>query len=373
MSQPTRQELDKHDIEKMTRAAKYGDFETALGIIRKKVYLINCIPDGRRWSVLHQAVYWDNCEVIKKLIAYPNCDINIRAKEDRCSKKRNGKTPVELAKDRKSNCLQLLQEKLDLKEETFLVLENDSLPESAIYYYQIAASYLDPKKLQPLDIEYTDLVEMCKKINQLLEADWKYAQQRIADCLRPFDYNAAIEILKAINLDSLKRKIVEIYTGNNIYRMVNAALRESHANRPVNDCLYLAAYTLFLQIILLFWNSIPPSTATSYRGTTLSKEQARQYKIGTKFAWMPFTSSSLEEKVSFYFMDNGKKAVKASFVIDNGQSSWWRPSKVAHLSEYDEKELLYPSGATFEVTDIKEWELEGYGFDFMEYHIKLLQ
>ena len=80
----------------MLSAAKHGNFKEALSIIAKKSYLINAIPAGRAWSVLHQAVYHDDIHAIKKLLQYPNCNVKIKAKRQKVGIE--GITPVELAR-----------------------------------------------------------------------------------------------------------------------------------------------------------------------------------------------------------------------------------------------------------------------------------
>lgn len=77
---------DAVDVNRLVEAAKYGDWETVWSIIGshdnvKKAYLINAIPENRRWGVLQQAVYWKNQEVLRKLLSFEECDSDTRVKK----------------------------------------------------------------------------------------------------------------------------------------------------------------------------------------------------------------------------------------------------------------------------------------------------
>ena len=56
-------EEEANDVNHLVEAARNGNWETVWSILGeptnvKKAYLINAIPENRRWGVLHQAVYW---------------------------------------------------------------------------------------------------------------------------------------------------------------------------------------------------------------------------------------------------------------------------------------------------------------------------
>jgi hypothetical protein len=68
------------------RAAKYGHWKEVWKILGhpsnpRKPFLFNCIPENRRWGVLHQAIWWNNLAVVRKLLKFNTCDIDIKAKE----------------------------------------------------------------------------------------------------------------------------------------------------------------------------------------------------------------------------------------------------------------------------------------------------
>ena len=71
---------DNKDLENAVSAAKYGNWKRCLDIITKKPKLINCIPESRSWAILHQAVYWNDIEVTKQLLAIDTCDAKVKSR-----------------------------------------------------------------------------------------------------------------------------------------------------------------------------------------------------------------------------------------------------------------------------------------------------
>lgn len=64
-------EDDSASLKRLLETAKFGQWDEVWSIIGtpanpKKQYLLNCIPEDRRWGVLHQAVYFNNTDVVKK-------------------------------------------------------------------------------------------------------------------------------------------------------------------------------------------------------------------------------------------------------------------------------------------------------------------
>lgn len=79
-------EEDHKDIQDLFAAAKMSNWKAAWRILGSperplKPYLINLIPENRRWGVIQQAVWWNNQSVIRTLLKFPTCDKNLSAKE----------------------------------------------------------------------------------------------------------------------------------------------------------------------------------------------------------------------------------------------------------------------------------------------------
>lgn len=74
-------EQDQKDMDLLLESAKFGRWEIVWGILEKKPFLINCCPENRRWTVLQQAVWWNNTEIITKLLKMPTIDTYGTAKQ----------------------------------------------------------------------------------------------------------------------------------------------------------------------------------------------------------------------------------------------------------------------------------------------------
>ena len=89
---------DNAALAEAVKAAKWGDFNTALSILRSKPYLINCIPENRSWGVLHQAVWWNKPDIVKKILKIIPCDAEIKTKKARNNDAPPSSTPMQVAK-----------------------------------------------------------------------------------------------------------------------------------------------------------------------------------------------------------------------------------------------------------------------------------
>ena len=85
---------DAKDVSEMVLAAKNGEWSKVYYIVDRKPYLINCIPEDRAWGALHQSAWWNNKDAVTKLLACPNCDSEIKTKQDRANESGPGKTPL---------------------------------------------------------------------------------------------------------------------------------------------------------------------------------------------------------------------------------------------------------------------------------------
>ena len=86
---------DAKDYAQMVLAAKYGRWSEVYGVLDRKPRLINGIPEERTWGALHQAAWWKSDDAVKKLLAYPTCDSEIRTKKN--NETDAGKTPLWVA------------------------------------------------------------------------------------------------------------------------------------------------------------------------------------------------------------------------------------------------------------------------------------
>lgn len=106
------------------------------------------------------------------------------------------------------------------------------------------------------------------------------------------------------------------------------------------------------QLLLLFWDQLHRERRVTYRRMRVSREDLHQYRVGTKFAWMSFVSSSVEVEKALNFptrlTTSGDENVM--FKIDNSSECQWQPRNIERYARYMERERVYPAGAKFLVT-----------------------
>jgi hypothetical protein len=135
---------------------------------------------------------------------------------------------------------------------------------------------------------------------------------------------------------------------NGLYRKVNEALRREGLQqyKAKGDDLELGPHALLLDVLLFYWPELAPGVATStYRGMHLNETDVEMYKVGTKFVWLSFVSSSTAKDASY--------TGNVKFEVDNStpDAELWRPRSIKMFSDFpEEEEALYPAGAEFEVT-----------------------
>jgi hypothetical protein len=111
-------QTDADEINSLLYAAKMGHWNVVWKILGhpsnpRKPFLLNCIPENRRWGVLHQAIWWNNLAVVSKLLQFSTCDIDIKAKEGVSEiGPSGGKTAEEIASGfERTEIVKLLQRK----------------------------------------------------------------------------------------------------------------------------------------------------------------------------------------------------------------------------------------------------------------------
>ena len=374
MSTKERISRDHEDTSKFVLSAKNGMWNEAFDILESKPYIINAIPQERAWSALHQAVFQDDHDVVEKLLLFETCDSEIKAKRDLNNDGWASMTPLQLAEANSCSCQEVLlhhSQKDSMKTEVTLVPEDQgsAFLENGIPYYDLASSFLRHDIVSSMKLEKSTFLYLTKEMYKLLERDWEYVQHTIRECLYPFDMMVADHVAEASSADDLKERLIWIYTCNRVYKEVNAALRRaSETEFPVSDDLLLSLYSLFLTAVLLHWTELKRVQATTFRGLTLPEDQANLYQRGTKFHWLPFTSSTREKSQAIQFSFHEDTGLSALFVINNSDVSVWSPRDIVpySINGPDFLEVVHPSCAKFLVTDVKELS------DYTEYHIQLL-
>ncbi|KAJ8298499.1 hypothetical protein KUTeg_025030 [Tegillarca granosa] len=122
-------ELDNKEINDMVLAAKQGNWNHVWSTLDKKPYLVNCIPEQRAWSALHQAIFHGGLEAVQRLVEDYEADITICTKPDKAHAAEPGTDALTLAKElgRKVIYDYLLkytvERRMQLRVKTFLISE----------------------------------------------------------------------------------------------------------------------------------------------------------------------------------------------------------------------------------------------------------
>jgi len=364
-------EEEANEVNHLVEAAKNGQWETVWSILGeptnvKKAYLINAIPENRRWGVLHQAVYWKKKEVLTKLLEFKACDTKTRAK----------KCMSECGPTDKMDALELAEKYGYASIGSIIFRHSISSPyEKTIPTFQPYDNYNDntglcllsvtlssykqafhPAPINPnksvIDILSDIFKDLCKNENR-----WIKVRDVVADSVYPISEEQSQAISNCSNRVEFFTQVVRAYTDedNSIYAYLNMAFRRQKQTgyRPSGDDLAMGPYCVMYQMLLLFWNLKAESRHT-YRKMKLSTDDSDQYKIGTKFIWQSIVSSALRKKHTHNFPSQGTSGpITVLFTIDNSVECLWQPKNIEELAVYEETERTYPAGSKFAVTERK--------------------
>ena len=339
-------------MKKAVLFAKFADWRTVFNILERKPYLINSVPEGRTWAILHQAVWWNDLSVVKRLLTIPNCDVKVKTKPN--SEHGYSLSPREVA------------EQMGGRDEVKMVLEKHEkdewkrrFPDDLLRYvsYQDGAKILDrlplfmmavinyrKTLLNPETSPKDHLVGLMRQIMQQEDIHWSDVKEQLYLTLYGVDRRAADEIREAGSEEELFEQIVRFYTGGKYQLINNAVARDfGEIERPIRaEDLSLALYDLMLDCILMYWSDLRAVSKYTFRGVSKNLD----FQIGSRIMFTHFLSSSLEEAVASMFV--GEEGT--IFVFDNSAESPHRPKSIEHLSVFPgEREYLYALGAEFEV------------------------
>lgn len=361
-------QVDAEEINALLYAAKNGQWNVVWKILGhpskpRKPFLLNCIPENRRWGVLHQAIWWNNYSVVNKLLQFPTCDIRIKAKEGVSEiGPTGGKSAEEIASGfKRTEIAQLLKNNVSRigaqAPETFHPLSS-GLEDYVLSLLKVTlAAY--KTAFQPQQIESKTFNDLLREVWQNVNAvpgRWKVARDKVAEAA----YVVCEETCN--NIKACKRKqefyeaIINAYTieENYLYDHLNTALRRQRQAdyMPTADDLALGPYVLMYQLLLLFWNKLRKESSITYRRMRVSATDLEKYQVGTKFAWMSFVSSSVELEKAVMFPTCGPSGDKIIvFTIDTSTPSHWQPRNIEKFAMYMERERVFPAGAKFLVTN----------------------
>eukprot|EP00794_Sanderia_malayensis_P020050 gene20050-22017_t len=350
-------EEDNKDVREAVHAAKYGDWNKVYNIIGKKNYLVNCIPEGRSWAMLHQAVYWNNKTAVNFLLKLKTCDALIKTKRCRDELVPPSSTAIAIAN------------KMEGREEVKnLIQQNINYSRNARFSQHISykLSRKDGKKVMdhlPLFVKeiamYKDTLVGEKKhvkqhlidiLNQIFKNEheqhhWDKIEGQLHQSLYGFDKDAADKIGEAASEEKFFDELIRLYTGNWVYNEVNKAIaREFNKDyNPSAEDLALGLYAMLLDVTITFWSKLGTTSGKTYRGVG---NQYGEYKVGDEIMFTTMVSCSGLEGVARGFAGSDGTL----FTIYNSADASTRPKYIRGYSDHQsEDEYVYAIGTEFRV------------------------
>lgn len=352
--------------------AKSGQWEIVWKVLGspsapKKGYLINVIPENRRWGVLHQSVYWQNKNILYKLLSFKSCDPQTLTKQ--CTSE-CGDTSRFTAKDvansyghssmvavldthpgtetRFEEQIPTFQSCSEFDEQHCLGLISITL---AAYKNAFHPSPIDPNK---------SITQVLKDVWDEINSSntrWSNVRDVVADAVYPVCAENSSKIKHSKTRKQFFVAIINTYTleENYMYTYLNTAFRRQKKNNytPTGNDLAIGPYAVVYQMLLLFWQELPRENQTTYRRMIFKKSDLAKYKIGVKFVWSSVVSSSTVMTYAVAFPTCGPSGdIPVVFAIDNRAAGWKQPRNIEKYATYMECERTYPAGASFEVTRI---------------------
>ena len=363
------QKDDADQIRAMLISAKGGIWDVVFDILENKPYLVNCISSDRAWGVLHQAAWMNNFSVVQCLIRIPGCDPTIKTKQDSARKHGPGKTPRDLS----TNCC--IQSYLLEAERRSMIRTQMVHPPTCVFIQNeseltgssIRLALFCFKKVLCTQLDFDDsytFTFIMKTIFEECLTNWVRIKNEISLALEVDNFQMS-QILKSGfnggsygNIDTMEEffsRVIKVYTDGreNIYKSLTKtlALQGNPFHAPKGCDIALSSYAILLNAILMNWKGLNKCKRRTYRCMGLGPYNLSLYRVGMKFSWLNFSSSSVQRDVAEGFGIPG--LIPVTFIIENKSTNRWAARYIsAHSSFPGEDECLYPCGTTFIVTGV---------------------
>ena len=355
-------------IEKLLIGAKNGKWEHVWEVLGthvqpRKSYLINVIPQKRRFSVLHQAVSWNNVDVLKRLLTFMICDVSISTKL--CISDRgeyNIQTAEGLAQHKGYHSLVAV-----LKDHVSHFGNSDNIPTFNSYsefneqfglglISLTLAAYKEAFHPTKIDTNksVTDVLKSIWTDIQTSQSRWREIRDVVADAVVPVCRENSQNIKDCKTRHELFVAIINTYTleENYMYTYLNMAFRRQRQEKyePTGADLALGPFAVVYQMLLLFWSELHREGTTTYRRMKLKHADCNEYTKGKRFVWPSVVSSSTVRECAVAFPTCGVAGdVAVVFTIDNSTPCNRQPRNIERYASYMEHERTYPAGSRFQV------------------------
>mmetsp|Transcript_144517 Transcript_144517/g.269362 ORF Transcript_144517/g.269362 Transcript_144517/m.269362 type:complete len:826 (-) Transcript_144517:15-2492(-) len=348
----------EQEAQELLDTVKDGEFSEALESVKAKPYLINLRPDVQQHGLIHQAVWWNNRDVLEDLL---------KLKANPRAGTKDGKNALAVAKDRGHAELYALlrprpreatagREKCDHPEVRRRCEDDDaggSLRSfNASFARAVCMAPLIGDRHSAQDLDTAALKEIAAGLRAEAIA-LGMPTQVVSDLLgKEVDFCDRIE---NSDEDDAAATLVFVYTLQSfVYREVNKAARLRQEER-----LNLAPFMRGLHDALLSGENLQRYRGAVYRVMRLPDEIIEQYKVSlvdhraNLFSWEGFTSATTAAHTAYVnFEASGANVlviIEAPF--ENGGNTGgdsMNPVLVSSFSEYpDEDEVIFPLGQQF--------------------------
>ncbi|KAJ8298196.1 hypothetical protein KUTeg_024727 [Tegillarca granosa] len=372
-------DLDNKEIDEMVLSAKMGNFDRVFSILDRKPYIVNCIPEERAWSALHQAIFLGNLEYVVKLVEDYGADVSICTKADRAAAADPGTDALSLALKFSRKHIYNFLLKYTLIHKTALKRQDISYftlhKNGNVYpFYKYPLFKITLASYKTLFMKHNSLIDSKKHIVHIVEdvltntdISWKDAMTKVHSTLYGIDRSYSEYLLNAYSREDFFERIIRMHTEEILYHFVTPALiRQSHTPyKPLAADLAVGPFALMLSAVLLHWERLKPYSGCTYRG--VGGDVTDKYKPGQTFLFLYFVASSQNRRVAEFFAGEGDETVLGTiFIFDNSTPTKWQPRSIRKYSKFpDEEECLFPLGAEFRVESVNKKS--------HEIHLKLLQ
>ena len=326
----------------------------------KKSYLLNCIPEDKIWGVLHEAVNWNDIDVVSKILAYKNCDPLIKTKDQ----KTGHETPCEIAKRNQNISIQKLFTSQDNSYYTdrkplYIGQEGGLRMRSKVPRLVMMTLVAHKDSFHPrVVIPETPFMKMMRNVFQHIDSgeNWSVSRKRIVESYIGFDQIHRDGLLKCSTKEEFYSSVINLYLNSyDVYLDTNNLLRKD----AMSECMLNGAdiskgpFVLNLQTVLLYWQGLQRYPKVTYRHIMLNAVEASELTVGRVITFPSFTTSYYERDVALKYCRDIEPPGDYTHVlleINNSANCIWQPRKLMQ-DQGSGTEVIHPAGAMFKVTN----------------------
>ena len=322
-------------------------------------HLINVHNPETGMAPMHEAALAGDEKVITELMSYNACNIDIKTKEP--ASVGAGKTAIQITKSEhvtKQILCRLEEEKKKYNNQVPTCVDIQFAQLNLMYYVQGAMENYKICENRYTRNYFVSFPAMEERIFSFINTgdNWITVRDIVADEIGRINASERTIINRIENKTVFFTYLIQLYTKNNYYPALYKQLRSHPLELPdvrteiQNNQKSYRVYTALTNAVL-FHANLPKlgkrSSKKTYRGADLSAGDLDKYRVGTRFAWMSFTSSSSVKKKAF--------PGNCRFTFNNEMKCPWSPRGIESISAWPNKhEYVYPCGAHFEVTKLKQ-------------------